>query len=170
MVGVLAHSLLLNLRAPPPPPAEPPVHMRAASTDNVVGQLAAVDVALVDLDECDTHLLGNIDTFVLFAAYPRDGHARIAALLDAHPNIVLADEFSVLDESHASLLVNDTALELHRALLKQNTHRWSIAPPNDSVCGGAHVSSLVAYMQDVSCTAKMHQCRASGKASTPAFV
>jgi hypothetical protein len=49
-------------------------------------------------------LLGNlhkrrydgIEAFVLFVGYPRSGHTLVAALLDAHPEIVMSIEWGVL--------------------------------------------------------------------------
>ena len=49
-------------------------------------------------------LLGNlcsrrydgIESFVLFVGYPRSGHTLVAALLDAHPEIVMSIEWGVL--------------------------------------------------------------------------
>jgi len=39
----------------------------------------------------------NIHTFCMFIGYPRSGHSFIGALLDAHPNIVMAMEEDVLE-------------------------------------------------------------------------
>lgn len=38
----------------------------------------------------------SIKTFVMFVGYPRSGHSLIAALLDAHPNIVMGMEWGVI--------------------------------------------------------------------------
>jgi len=38
----------------------------------------------------------TIKTFVMFIGYPRSGHSLIAALLDAHPNIVMGMEWGVI--------------------------------------------------------------------------
>jgi hypothetical protein len=46
----------------------------------------------------------GIDTFVMFIGYPRSGHSLIAALLDAHPNIVMGMEWGVL--SHIKMGYN----------------------------------------------------------------
>ena len=43
----------------------------------------------------------NIDAFILFVGYPRSGHSLVAALLDAHPNVVISMEWGVL--SHLRL-------------------------------------------------------------------
>ena len=41
-------------------------------------------------------LYDGIRTFVLFIGYGRSGHSLVAAILDAHPKIVIAHEFDVL--------------------------------------------------------------------------
>lgn len=41
-------------------------------------------------------LYDGIQTFVLFIGYGRSGHSLVAAILDAHPKIVIAQEFDVL--------------------------------------------------------------------------
>ncbi len=41
-------------------------------------------------------LFEGVETFCLFIGYPRSGHSFIGALLDAHPNIVIAHELDVL--------------------------------------------------------------------------
>jgi len=46
----------------------------------------------------------RINTFVMFIGYPRSGHSLIAALLDAHPNIVIGMEWGVL--SHIKMGYN----------------------------------------------------------------
>jgi len=38
----------------------------------------------------------KIHAFILFVGYPRSGHSLIAALLDAHPNVVVSMEWDVL--------------------------------------------------------------------------
>ena len=38
----------------------------------------------------------HVKTFCLFIGYPRSGHTLIGSLLDAHPNVILADELDAL--------------------------------------------------------------------------
>lgn len=38
----------------------------------------------------------NINSFLMFIGYPRSGHSLIAALMDAHPNIVVSMEWGAL--------------------------------------------------------------------------
>ena len=42
-------------------------------------------------------LFDSIETYCAFVGYPRSGHTLIAALLNAHPEIVLANELGALD-------------------------------------------------------------------------
>jgi hypothetical protein len=38
----------------------------------------------------------HVKTFCMFIGYPRSGHTLIGSLLDAHPNVILADELDAL--------------------------------------------------------------------------
>jgi hypothetical protein len=38
----------------------------------------------------------HVDTYCMFIGYPRSGHTLIGSLLDAHPNVILADELDAL--------------------------------------------------------------------------
>lgn len=44
----------------------------------------------------DRALFEHVDGFCLFLGYSRSGHSVVAALLDAHPNLVIAHEFEIL--------------------------------------------------------------------------
>ena len=41
--------------------------------------------------------IDKIKTFVLFAGHPRSGSTLIAAILEAHPNVMMGNEVSILD-------------------------------------------------------------------------
>src|SRR5213594_4458109 len=41
-------------------------------------------------------IFGDLQTYCMFIGYPMSGHSLIGALLDAHPNIVIAHELDVL--------------------------------------------------------------------------
>ena len=51
-------------------------------------------------DDKDIFKKGNeankVKNFVLFMGYPRSGHSIVAALLDAHPHIVISHELNVM--------------------------------------------------------------------------
>ena len=42
-------------------------------------------------------VVSSVKLFVLFVGYPRSGHSIIGSLLDAHPNVVMAHQFNVLN-------------------------------------------------------------------------
>ena len=44
------------------------------------------------------HVIENVKTFLFFIGYARSGHSIIASLLDAHPNIVMAHEYSLFSQ------------------------------------------------------------------------
>jgi hypothetical protein len=45
----------------------------------------------------DRRLFDSVETYCGFVGYPRSGHTLIAALLNAHPEIVMANELGALD-------------------------------------------------------------------------
>ncbi|MBM4053826.1 MAG: sulfotransferase [Planctomycetes bacterium] len=44
----------------------------------------------------NSSLFNNIETYCMFIGYPRSGHSLIGALLDAHPNVIIAHELGTL--------------------------------------------------------------------------
>lgn len=46
--------------------------------------------------ELDPKLVNDVETMLLFIGYPRSGHTLIGSLLDAHPNMVIANEYNIL--------------------------------------------------------------------------
>lgn len=49
----------------------------------------------------DRKLYENVGTYCMFIGYPRSGHSLIGALLDAHPNMIIAHELGALKYIHA---------------------------------------------------------------------
>lgn len=45
----------------------------------------------------NSRILNGVECMLLFIGYPRSGHTLIGSLLDAHPNIVVANEYNVLE-------------------------------------------------------------------------
>jgi len=41
-------------------------------------------------------LYDGVETFVMFIGYPRSRHSLVGAILDAHPEIIISHEYSVL--------------------------------------------------------------------------
>ncbi|MGR3319837.1 MAG: hypothetical protein ACUZ8O_15330 [Candidatus Anammoxibacter sp.] len=46
-------------------------------------------------------LFKTIETYCMFIGYPRSGHSLIGALLDAHPNMIIAHELGALKYIYA---------------------------------------------------------------------
>ncbi len=44
----------------------------------------------------DPKIVNDVDTMLMFIGYPRSGHTLIGSLLDAHPNMVVANEYNIL--------------------------------------------------------------------------
>ena len=48
--------------------------------------------------DLDSKLIDGVKTLVLFIGYPRSGHSLIGSLLDAHPHMIIANEYNVLEK------------------------------------------------------------------------
>ena len=50
-----------------------------------------------DSIQVDRRWFARLQSFILFIGYERSGHTLVSALLDAHPHIVIAHEYHLLD-------------------------------------------------------------------------
>ena len=46
----------------------------------------------------DANLYDKMKSFLLFIGYNRSRHTLLAALLDAHPNVIIANDFNILQD------------------------------------------------------------------------
>ena len=55
------------------------------------------------------NVIGAVDRFVFFVGYARSGHSIVASLLDAHPNVVIAHEYALINRwsEHPELYNNE---------------------------------------------------------------
>jgi len=70
----------------------------------------------------------GIQSFILFVGYPRSGHTLVAALLDAHPEIVMGIEWGVLSHLRMGYGRNQIlfSLERHSRLFTRRLHNtWT---------------------------------------------
>jgi hypothetical protein len=71
-------------------------------------------------------LFENVRTYCLFVGHARSGHSIIGALLDAHPNMVVADELNTLDyflkrfsrDQIFSLVLNKSRKQFNKGRIK----------------------------------------------------
>ena len=61
----------------------------------------------------------GVQKFVLFAGYPGSGHSIIGSMMDAHPNMIISHEFTVLKKLLSKPEINDK-LALFNALYKDS--------------------------------------------------
>ncbi|KAL9959643.1 hypothetical protein ACROYT_G032983 [Oculina patagonica] len=54
-------------------------------------------------DEKLFKLYDGVETFVMFIGYPRSGHSLVAAILDAHPEIIISHQYNVLKNWRVSI-------------------------------------------------------------------
>lgn len=59
-----------------------------------------------------SNVIDSVDRFVFFVGYARSGHSIIGSMLDAHPNVVIAHEYSLFSRwsEHPTLFNNRTSL------------------------------------------------------------
>ena len=43
-------------------------------------------------------LYDGVETLLIFVGYPRSGHTLVSSLLDAHPHVIVANEFDILGQ------------------------------------------------------------------------
>lgn len=48
--------------------------------------------------DLDAGIYDKLKTFLLFIGYNRSRHTLLASLLDAHPNVIIANDFNILKE------------------------------------------------------------------------
>ena len=46
-------------------------------------------------DPLPSNIVGSVDSFLFFVGYARSGHSIVASFLDAHPNVVIAHEYTL---------------------------------------------------------------------------
>ena len=70
------------------------------STDVVVLKLAFILGSTVERkqDLKNSAQYDSIEAFVLFVGHPRSGHTLVAAILDSHPEMIIANEFNLLEK------------------------------------------------------------------------
>ncbi|MGR3319944.1 MAG: sulfotransferase [Candidatus Anammoxibacter sp.] len=71
--------------------------------ENCVEAFNLATVYLTSFNGClkNRKLFKNIEAYCMFIGYPRSGHSLIGALLDAHPNMIIAHELGTLKYIHA---------------------------------------------------------------------
>ena len=48
--------------------------------------------------QLDPKIVDGVETLLMFIGYARSGHTLIGSLLDAHPNMVVANEYNILEK------------------------------------------------------------------------
>ena len=67
----------------------------------------------------------GVETFVLFIGYPRSSHSLIAALLDAHPEIIIPHEYDILGRWNEIRSANISNKRLEKYVIFYRLHRLS---------------------------------------------
>lgn len=63
----------------------------------------------------------GVRTVIIFIGFARSGHSIVGSLMDAHPDIIVAHEYNILQKAKTLLTENRGALNLFNALFK-NSH------------------------------------------------
>ena len=64
-------------------------------------------------------VVDGVEKFVLFAGWPRSGSSILGSVMDAHPNMIIADEYSTLSRVHKN--------EMDKYMLFSGIYRMSYA-------------------------------------------
>ncbi|XP_078375795.1 uncharacterized protein LOC144659237 [Oculina patagonica] len=68
-------------------------------------------------------LYDGVETFVMFIGYPRSRHSLVAAILDAHPEIIITDQYDVI--THLKKYQSSTHKNLQKYRLFFGIHQLS---------------------------------------------
>jgi hypothetical protein len=73
-----------------------------------------------DVDsDCADGSFSNLRSFVQFFGYPRSGHTLVAMLLDAHPDIVISNEYNLLEKWDKFETVHDMYMIILNKMLRR---------------------------------------------------
>lgn len=61
----------------------------------------------------DARIYDKVKVFLLFIGYNRSRHTLLASLLDAHPNVIIANDFNILGEWINNPLLSQRKKILH---------------------------------------------------------
>lgn len=92
-------------------------------------------------------LYDSVETFVLFVGYARSGHSLIAAILDSHPEIVIANEFHLL--AHFNSFYQDPNEESYSRRLRIFSALHSLSH-NQSIYGNRSPNNTRGYSYHIS--------------------
>ena len=94
--------------------------------DSMVGLVATLEY-LQEQARNQSSLFEGLQSFCLFVGYPKSGHSLVGALLDAHPDMVVAHELDCLRFLRAGFgreLIFSLLLEMSAAFLNEG-HSWN---------------------------------------------
>lgn len=94
--------------------------------DSMVGLVATLEY-LQEQARSQSSLFEGLQSFCLFVGYPKSGHSLIGALLDAHPDMVVAHELDCLRFLRAGFgreLIFSLLLEMSAAFSSEG-HSWN---------------------------------------------
>ena len=74
------------------------------------------------VDPLPISVIRAVDRFLFFIGYARSGHSIIASMLDAHPNVVLAHEYSLFTQWQKEPLLHSNKTWLFNALYNNSHH------------------------------------------------
>lgn len=69
-----------------------------------------------------TSVVKNVQRFLFFVGYARSGHSIMASMLDAHPNIVIAHEYSLFSKWNKRPQLHSDKKWLFNTLLRNSRH------------------------------------------------
>ncbi|KAL9969777.1 hypothetical protein ACROYT_G022034 [Oculina patagonica] len=69
---------------------------KTSSTQTTTSGLKTEETPFLSSAEKLFKLYDGVETFVMFIGYPRSSHSLVAAILDAHPEIIISHEYNVL--------------------------------------------------------------------------
>eukprot|EP01102_Stenamoeba_stenopodia_P012155 TRINITY_DN3802_c0_g1_i3.p1 TRINITY_DN3802_c0_g1~~TRINITY_DN3802_c0_g1_i3.p1 ORF type:complete len:335 (+),score=70.88 TRINITY_DN3802_c0_g1_i3:682-1686(+) len=72
----------------------------------------------------------HVKSFVMFIGYPRSGHTLVGSFLDAHPQIIIAHEYNILEKALQGTITHQKKEDLFQRLAHQSLEFHKIGHMN----------------------------------------
>ncbi|KAJ7382040.1 hypothetical protein OS493_037528 [Desmophyllum pertusum] len=94
-------------------------------------------------------LYDGVETFVMFIGYPRSSHSLLAAILDAHPEIIIPNEYDVIEHWEKYRSSRLTEKNMQKYVLFDDLHQHSMKQAMFGIRAGNNTSLTTGYHYNI---------------------
>ena len=87
----------------------------------------------VSAQHLPAHVINNVSRFIFFVGYARSGHSIVGSMLDAHPHVVIAHEYSLFSEWVKAPSLHSNKTWLFNVLFENSQYNIVGGPRKNSV-------------------------------------